>query len=64
MSSNFDPKQILLDKIKANGGWVNAHAHIDRAYILNDENFKLVDGDLKQKWDYLIYLVLNFPSSI
>lgn len=48
----FDPKQLLLDKIKANGGWVNAHAHIDRANILNEENFKLVNGTLKQKWDF------------
>lgn len=49
---SFDPKAILLEKIKANGGWVNAHAHIDRAFILNEENFKLVDGTLKEKWAY------------
>lgn len=48
----IDPKSILLDKIKANGGWVNAHAHIDRAFILDDENFKLVDATLKQKWAF------------
>lgn len=52
MNTYFDPKQLLLQKIKDKGGWVNAHAHIDRAYILNEENFKLVDGDLRQKWDY------------
>lgn len=50
--TDINPKQLVLDKIKAQGGWVNAHAHIDRAYILNPDNFKLVDGDLKQKWDY------------
>jgi cytosine deaminase len=48
----FDPKQLLLEKIKANGGWVNAHAHIDRAYILNDDNFTLVNGSLQEKWDF------------
>lgn len=48
----IDPKQILLDKIKANGGWVNAHTHIDRAFILNEENFKLTDDTFKKKWDY------------
>lgn len=52
ISSDFNPKQILLDKIQAKGGWVNAHAHIDRAFILNEENFKLVNGSLQQKWDY------------
>lgn len=48
----IDPKQILLDKIKARGGWVNCHAHIDRAYILNEDNFHLVDGNLKEKWNF------------
>jgi len=52
MTSQFDPKQLLIDKIKAKGGWVNAHAHIDRAYILNADNFRLVNGSLKEKWAY------------
>lgn len=52
INTDFNPKQILLDKIKGKGGWVNAHAHIDRAYILNEENFKLVNGTLQQKWDF------------
>jgi len=52
MPQLIDPKKILLEKINAKGGWVNAHAHIDRAFILDEENFKLVDGDLKQKWNY------------
>lgn len=47
-----EPKRLLLEKIHQKGGWVNCHAHIDRANILNSDNFKLVDGDLKQKWDY------------
>lgn len=50
--TDINPKQLLLDQIAVRGGWVNAHSHIDRSYILNTENFKLVDGDLKQKWDY------------
>lgn len=48
----FNPKQQLLDKIRDKGGWVNTHAHIDRAYILNNDNFKFINGTLKQKWDY------------
>jgi len=46
------PKKRLTEMIIDRGGWVNTHAHIDRANILNDENFTLVDGTLKQKWDY------------
>jgi cytosine/adenosine deaminase-related metal-dependent hydrolase len=49
---HLDPKQLVLDRIKAKGGWVNAHAHIDRAFILSDDNFHLVNGSLQEKWDY------------
>jgi cytosine deaminase len=48
----FDPKAVLLAKIKDRGGWVNAHAHIDRAYILNQNNFKLTSAKLQEKWDF------------
>jgi cytosine/creatinine deaminase len=50
--NNFNPKEIILDKIKAQGGWVNTHAHIDRANILDVDNFRLVNGTLKEKWNY------------
>lgn len=49
---DINPKQLVIDQIKSNGGWVNAHAHIDRAYILNNDNFRLVNGSLQEKWDY------------
>jgi cytosine deaminase len=52
MAQQFNPKQLLLDKIKAKGGWVNAHAHIDRAYILNEENFGLTNATLAEKWNF------------
>lgn len=48
----IDPKQILIDKVKAKGGWVNAHAHIDRAYILNEDNLELIKRPFKEKWDF------------
>jgi cytosine/adenosine deaminase-related metal-dependent hydrolase len=51
MPEPIDPKEQLVKKIKARGGWVNAHAHIDRAYILNTENFSLTGEDLEAKWD-------------
>lgn len=50
VTNSFNPKQILLDKVKANGGWVNTHAHIDRAFILNEENFALTNSALEVKW--------------
>lgn len=46
----LDLKQQLLDKIKANGGWVNAHAHFDRAFTITKENFHLGAIDFQKKW--------------
>ncbi len=48
----INPKQILLDKIKAKGGWVNAHTHIDRSYIINYDNYVLTGDPLHIKWDH------------
>lgn len=48
----INPKQILLEKIKANGGWVNAHTHIDRSYIINDQNYAKTADPLHLKWDH------------
>lgn len=46
----FNPKQIILDKIKANGGWVNCHAHIDRAFTVDEKLYKLVNSQRHEKW--------------
>lgn len=50
--NDFNPKKKLLETIESRGGWINAHAHIDRSFILNETNFKLVDGTLMEKWNY------------
>lgn len=46
----YDLKQEILQKIKKNGGWVNAHAHIDRAYTITKENFKEANRFRHEKW--------------
>lgn len=46
----LDLKSIILQKIKDNGGWVNAHAHIDRAYTVTKENYSLIDASISEKW--------------
>lgn len=46
----FDIKEEILQKIKKNGGWVNCHAHIDRAYTITKENFKLANRLRHEKW--------------
>ncbi|WP_185882623.1 amidohydrolase family protein [Blattabacterium cuenoti] len=49
----MNPKEILITKVKEKGGWVNAHAHLDRAYTLTKQNFKYAYYSIKQKW-YLV----------
>lgn len=46
----MNPKAIVLEKIKAQGGWVNTHAHLDRAYTLSTDNFNNSYAYLKEKW--------------
>jgi cytosine/adenosine deaminase-related metal-dependent hydrolase len=45
-----DLKEVLLQKIKERGGWVNAHAHIDRAYTITQENYDLSNMKRHEKW--------------
>ncbi len=46
----WDIKQEILTKIKKNGGWVNCHGHMDRAYSLTPERLKLMNKLREEKW--------------
>lgn len=50
MESSWNLKQILLDKIKKKGGWVNAHIHLDRAYTVKPQILNLGYARLQEKW--------------
>lgn len=50
MQSYWDIQAELLERIQANGGWVNCHAHIDRAYTITKENFTLSQQPRSEKW--------------
>lgn len=43
-------REVVLQKIKENGGWVNTHAHLDRAYSLDEKSFYYTNSYLKEKW--------------
>ncbi len=49
-TSYLDLKAEILQKVKKNGGWVNAHAHIDRAYTVTKENIQFVNKYRHEKW--------------
>ncbi|HRP59335.1 MAG TPA: amidohydrolase family protein [Vicingus sp.] len=40
----------MEEKIKKNGGWVNGHAHLDRAYSISPELYKLANAQRDEKW--------------
>lgn len=46
----WDLQADLLSQIQKKGGWVNAHAHIDRAYTVTEENFHLSERQRSEKW--------------
>ena len=49
--SFYDPWQQLLNKVKEAGGFVNAHAHFDRAYTVSvDDIDSVVYDHLFEKW--------------
>src|SRR5690606_29597452 len=50
MQNNMSPKEAVLEKIKEKGGWVNTHAHLDRAYSLTNDTFSFTNSYLKEKW--------------
>lgn len=50
-NSFLDLKKKLFQIIKKNGGYVNSHAHLDRAFSLNNNNFKFTNKTLQEKWN-------------
>ncbi len=48
----YDVKEYLLSEIKKRGGFVNAHAHFDRAYTLTKDNFKHSRLGVQEKWKF------------
>lgn len=45
-------KSHIRDEVIQKGGWVNAHAHADRAFTMTPEKIKIYqEANLQQKWD-------------
>lgn len=50
----FNPNEELIQKIKKRGGFINAHAHFDRAYTVSKDNMeKVVNYHLFDKWEFV-----------
>lgn len=48
-----DLKSLILQKVKENGGFVNAHAHLDRAHTITLNSLDSASRHLHEKW-YLV----------
>lgn len=47
---NWSPLKDLFKNIESSGGFVNAHAHLDRAYTVTPEMMDLTKNHLHEKW--------------
>ena len=43
-------KDLIIDGINKKGGFVNTHAHLDRAYTITAETLYLANAPLREKW--------------
>lgn len=43
-------RSIILDKINNKGGWVNCHAHFDRAYTVTPKSLDQSHAFMEEKW--------------
>lgn len=52
-NSEWEMKEMLTAAIHNAGGWVNTHAHLDRAFTIGLDNFKLANAHLHEKWSLI-----------
>lgn len=46
----WDMKRVFMSKIRDRGGFTCHHAHFDKAYLINEDNLKLSQRDMQDKW--------------
>lgn len=52
MERSSEIKNLLLKRIKSYGGFVNCHAHFDKAYLITRELLPSGHLTLEQKWEF------------
>jgi len=51
-NNNWNFKELIINAIKKNGGWVNTHVHADRAFTVTSAKLTIYEKFiLEQKWD-------------
>ena len=49
----FNPLFNLVRRVQSHGGFVNAHAHFDRAYTIKPKMMDRTNDHLFEKWEYV-----------
>lgn len=50
MDQPWNLKQQMLEAIQKNGGWVNCHAHFDKAFYITKDGLAKSMVEMEQKW--------------
>lgn len=58
----WDTKGLLAQRIEYYGGFVNAHAHFDKAYLINKNLLPSSQITLEEKWVYFRKLKANYTE--
>ena len=51
MHKHWDLKTQMLEAIKKNGGFVNCHAHFDKAFYITKDRLEDSNVDMEKKWN-------------
>ena len=49
----YNPLSNLVRRIQSHGGFVNSHAHFDRAYTIQPKMMERTQDHLFEKWEYV-----------
>lgn len=60
MIAPYDLKTTFLERVKAKGGFVNCHAHFDKAFLINESNLRQSQMDMEAKWHLYKELKQNY----
>ena len=50
---HYNPLSALVRRIGLHGGFVNSHAHFDRAYTIKRKMMNRTNDHLFEKWEYV-----------
>lgn len=59
MDQNWNLKKQFLDEVKEKGGWVNCHAHFDKAFYINRKTLAESMVDMEKKWRMSDHIKMN-----